>query len=44
MGELEVYRTLQELNKPVVEYDIDDQVTFDDLFEDLKDNTDFKYS
>ena len=41
MSELEVYRTLQALNEPVKEYDIEDQVTFDDLFEELKDRSDF---
>lgn len=41
MSDFEVYRILKDLNEPPKEYDIEDQVTFDDLFDELKDRNSF---
>lgn len=41
MSDFEVYRELQNLKNSPREYDIEDQVTFDDLLEELEDRSDF---
>ena len=42
MSELELYNTMQSLKNPnPQEYDEEDQVTFDDLIEELKDRNNF---
>lgn len=41
MSDLEVYRTMQDLKKEPKEYDIEDQLTFDDLLEELEDRNTF---
>ena len=41
MSDFEVYKTLQNMNEPPKEYDIEDQITFDDLLEELEDRSDF---
>mgnify|MGYP003305702999 CR=1 FL=1 len=39
--DFDVYKTLQNMNKPIKEYDIEDQITFDDILDDLKDRSNF---
>ena len=41
MSDFDVYKMLQEQLAHPKEYDIEDQLTFDDLFEELKDRNNF---
>lgn len=41
MLDFEAYKILKEQAEPQKDYDIEDQITFDDLFEELEDRNNF---
>lgn len=41
MSDFDTYRILKEQDSQPKEYDIEDQITFDDLLEELKDRNNF---